>query len=140
MLTISYEGWNFKQPSHNWSAGKPPTLDSHSIMENLSANPTVWTEKVYFQLNIQWSNEISILLTFWLPTVVCKIVHKIASVWCKIALGEVGVSLPWWCHPPVLLAPGYWSIFLNLKNWFIMERWPLVIFPLVKVETLNFTG
>ena len=27
-------------------------------------------------------------------TVVCKIVHKIASVWCKTALGEVGVSLP----------------------------------------------
>ena len=27
-------------------------------------------------------------------TVVCKIVHKIASVWCKTASGEVGVSLP----------------------------------------------
>ena len=27
-------------------------------------------------------------------TVVCKIVHKFASVWCKTALGEVGVSLP----------------------------------------------
>ena len=24
-------------------------------------------------------------------TVVCKIVHKIASVWCKTASGEVGV-------------------------------------------------
>ena len=29
-----------------------------------------------------------------LSTVVCKIVHKFASVWCKTALGEVGVSLP----------------------------------------------
>ena len=27
-------------------------------------------------------------------TVVCKIVHKFASVWCKTALGKVGVSLP----------------------------------------------
>ena len=27
-------------------------------------------------------------------TVVCKIVHKFASVWCKTALGEVGGSLP----------------------------------------------
>ena len=27
-------------------------------------------------------------------TVVCKIVHRFASVWCKTALGEVGVSLP----------------------------------------------
>ena len=62
-------------------------------------------------------------------TVVCKIVHKIASVWCKTASGEVGVSLPWWCAALVLLAPGYWSLFLNLKNWFIMEKWSLVIFP-----------
>ena len=30
----------------------------------------------------------------FLNTVVCKIVHKFASVWCKTALGEVGVSLP----------------------------------------------
>jgi hypothetical protein len=27
-------------------------------------------------------------------TVVCIKVHKIASVWCKTALGKVGVSLP----------------------------------------------
>ena len=27
-------------------------------------------------------------------TVVCEIVHKFASVWCKTALGEVGVSVP----------------------------------------------
>ena len=43
-------------------------------------------------------------------TVVCIKVHKIASVWCKTVLGEVGVSLPWWCHPLFLLAPGYWSL------------------------------
>ena len=30
----------------------------------------------------------------YIHTVVCKIVHKFASVWCKTALGEVGVSLP----------------------------------------------
>ena len=38
-----------------------------------------------------------------------------------MALGEVGVSLPWWCHPLVLLAPCYWRLFLNLvlllQNW-----------------------
>ena len=51
--------------------------------------------------------------TFDGNTVVCKIVHKFefASVWCKIALGGVGVSLPWWCAALVLLAPGYWSLF-----------------------------
>ena len=64
-----------------------------------------------------------------LITVVCKSVHKFASVWCKTASGEVGVSLPWWCAALVLLAPGYWSLFLNLKNWFIMEKWPEDIFP-----------
>ena len=57
-------------------------------------------------------------------TVVCIKVHKIVSVWCKIALGEVGVSLPWWCHALVLLAPSYWRLFLNSKNVFIMEKWP----------------
>ena len=36
------------------------------------------------------------------------------SVWCKMILGEVGVSLPWWCHALVLLAPGYWRLYLNL--------------------------
>ena len=35
-------------------------------------------------------------------------------VWCKMALADVGVSLPWWCHALVFLAPGYWRLFLNL--------------------------
>ena len=35
------------------------------------------------------------MLSFYLKgTVVCIKVHKIVSLWCKIALGEVGVSLP----------------------------------------------
>ena len=32
----------------------------------------------------------------------------------KMALGEVVVSLPWWCLALVLQAPGYWGLFLNL--------------------------
>ena len=32
----------------------------------------------------------------------------------KMALREVGVSPPWWCHALVLLAPGYWGLFLIL--------------------------
>ena len=36
------------------------------------------------------------------------------SVRCKMALAEVGGSLPWCCPALVLLAPGYWSLFLNL--------------------------
>ena len=47
---------------------------------------------------------------FWLPqvidTVMCIKVHRIVSLWCKTALGEVGVSLPWDATPLVLLAPG----------------------------------
>ena len=34
------------------------------------------------------------LLDLIVITVVCIKVHKIAYVWCKTALGEVGVSLP----------------------------------------------
>ena len=36
------------------------------------------------------------------------------SVWCKTALAEVVVSLPWWCLAHVFLSPGYWRVFLNL--------------------------
>ena len=36
------------------------------------------------------------------------------SLYGKMALGEVGVSLSWWRPALVLLAPGYWSLFLNL--------------------------
>ena len=59
----------------------------------------------------------------------------------KMALGEVGVSLPWWCHPLFLLAPGYWRLFLNLvllfQNWkskthkvssLLSKRWPFSAF------------
>ena len=49
--------------------------------------------------------------------VMCEKVHKSASVWCKIALEEVSVSLPWWCHALVLLAPGYWSLFFKFKKF-----------------------
>ena len=38
----------------------------------------------------------------------------------KIVLGEVGVSLPRWCHTLVLPAPGYWRLFLNL---IIFSEW-----------------
>ena len=33
---------------------------------------------------------------------------------CKMALGEVGVSLSWWCHTLVLLASCYLRLFINL--------------------------
>ena len=36
------------------------------------------------------------------------------SVCSKMALGEVGVSVPWWCYALVFLAPGYRWLFLNL--------------------------
>ena len=71
MLTISYEGWNFKQPSHNWSAGKPPTLDSHSIMENLSANPTVWTEKVFSNFSCIFLN----------PNIFSNLNYNFSNLW-----------------------------------------------------------
>ena len=86
-----------------------------------------------------WNGE---FLTYFgvvvVSTVVCKIVHKFASVWCKTALGEVGVSLPWWCAALVLLAPGNWSLFLNLKNLFVMEK-KYQQFYLVKFKVSTLT-
>ena len=32
----------------------------------------------------------------------------------KMALEEVGVSLPWWCHALVLPTPGYWGLCVYL--------------------------
>jgi hypothetical protein len=52
---------------------------------------------------------------FYLCTLPFKMFWPFWSVWCKMALAEVGVSLPWWCHALVLLVPGYWSLFLNLS-------------------------
>ena len=49
------------------------------------------------------------------------ITYPIKELCSTMALEEVGVSLLWWCHPFVLLAPGYWRPFLNLillfQNW-----------------------
>ena len=64
-----------------------------------------------------------------ISTVVCKKVHPTGSVWCKMALGEVGVSLPWWCHAFVLPAPGSWGLFLNL----------IILLPNSLKNTSNFT-
>ena len=91
-----------------------------------------WPEK-WFATNGNFNAKTSNMANFGkyfskLPmryTVVCKKVHKIESVWCKMALGEVGVSLPWWYRALVLLDPGYWRLFLNLKKLFIVEKWPL---------------
>ena len=41
-------------------------------------------------------------------------IHPSKELCSKMAPGEVGVSLPWWYHALVLLAPAYWRLFLNL--------------------------
>ena len=46
---------------------------------------------------------------------VCHIITYPSKELCsKMALGEVGVYLPWWCHTLVLPSPGYSGLFLNL--------------------------
>ena len=67
---------------------------------------------------------------FWGPFWSYSRVQKSIENWSvssKVALGEVGMPLPWWCAALVLLAPDYWSLFLNFKKLFIMEKWPEVI-------------
>ena len=53
----------------------------------------------------------------------CKTVHTIGSVWCKMALGEVGVSLPWWCPALVFPSTGSWGLFLHLKAFSLLENY-----------------
>ena len=57
---------------------------------------------------------VSFYILFLLDTLPVKMFGPFWSVWYKTALAEVGVSLPWWCPTLILLAPGYWSLFLNL--------------------------
>ena len=38
-------------------------------------------------------------------------IHPSKELCSKIVLGEVGVSLPWWCNALVLLAPDKWGLF-----------------------------
>ena len=121
-----------------WDHGRNLTTDYwHSVMDFFQHIPTFladWDD----WLDILWSIFAIFGSTF---TVVCKIVHKIASVWCKTASGEVGVSLPWWCAALVLLAPGYWSLYLNFKNWFIGQSWKFEFHKvkLMKFQSFNFS-
>ena len=61
----------------------------------------------------------SLLFTYnWLKNLKYSVIHisthPSKELCSKMALGEVGVSLPWWCHALVLPAPGSWGHFLNL--------------------------
>ena len=51
-------------------------------------------------------HRIVFLDTIWGNTLGCIMFGPFWSVWCKIALAEVGVSLLWWCLAPVLLGSG----------------------------------
>ena len=54
-----------------------------------------------------------------------------------MTLGEVGVSLPWWCYALVLLDPSYWRFFKSY-NFSIMEKLPVL--EEFYVETWNFSN
>ena len=74
-----------------------------------------WTERISLSL-CTWSQMVESLLTIFLSsyTLPPEMFGPFGSLWCKMALGEVGLSLPWQCHSLVLLAPGNWRLFLNL--------------------------
>ena len=50
----------------------------------------------------------------WMYSVIHISIPPIKELCSKMAPGEVGVSIPWWCHTLVLPPPGYWGLFLNL--------------------------
>ena len=67
-------------------------------------------------------------------------IPPIKELCSKMAPGEVGVSLPWWCHTLVLPPPGYWGLFLNL---IIFSKWKNGQFQrnfMSKLKVLNFSN
>ena len=66
------------------------------IIGNSDVVRALWLQIVQW-VEINSDSEViksEIFAVLMIITVVCKKVHKIASLWCKMALGEVGVSLP----------------------------------------------
>ena len=67
-------------------------------------------------------------------------IHPSKGLCSKMAPGEVGLSLPWWCHNLFLLPPGYWGLFLNL---IIFSCWKNVQFQRnfrLNLKVLNFSN
>ena len=71
---------------------------------------------------LPWSQGSSayIYLSVFIELMICDIysvihisMHHSKRFCSKMAPGEIGVSLPWWCHTLVLLSPGYKGLFLN---------------------------
>ena len=82
-----------------------------------------------FPFEACWNAQLCVLTRFWTMTIwkvhfysyVLLFLHlrPICLGWqaiflSKMAPGEVGVWLPWWCSALVLPAPGSWGDFLNL--------------------------
>ena len=57
-------------------------------------------QKIYNRLNFQL-----------IYSVIHISIHPSKELCSKMAPGEVGVSLPWWCHTLVPPPPGYWGLF-----------------------------
>ena len=64
------------------------------ILTKIGLNHLSLTLRMIAQIFVAFSEKLNFNITDHLCTVVCIKVHKIAFVWCKTALGEVGVSLP----------------------------------------------
>ena len=85
----------------------PTTAKSLDIFSSTLSTHFVSVSPLFVNIRM-WS--VCVLLHFG-STLGCKMFGSFWSVWSKMALAEVGVSLPWWCHALVLLAPSYWSLF-----------------------------
>ena len=65
------------------------------------------------------SQESAIIDSIKLYSVIHNSIAPSKELWGKMTLGEVGMSLPWWCH--ALVFPP----FLKFHNFFVMEKWPV---------------
>ena len=85
--------WSYNRMQKYTSLKRPPHSSCHRAF--ISKKPLENTCKVTFE---------AIALG-------CRMCGPFWSVWCKMALAEVGVSLPKLCPVPVVLAPGTEAFF-----------------------------
>ena len=104
-----------------WATAK--FINSFDAMAHWEFPKIKWVQK-NFQLACMLENYICFGQSGFL-TLPVKMFGPFWSVWYQMALAEVGVSLPWWGHTLVFLAPGYWRLFFKSHNFFIMEKCPV---------------
>ena len=128
---------------HKWLLPGPTPSSVHSISPHKVLNFAYVVACMYYVVPQSTSLqsptfESTMNAVLYVCTLPFKMFGPFWSVRCKTALAEVDVSLLWWCHALLPLAPGYWRLFLDL---IIFSYWKNDQFQrkfYVNVESLKF--